>query len=101
MLLEIVGLKHTLCRAEDSFRKALAIEKQDGTFVQLAKVFSMQDKYNLAIQTFLDALTYSPENPEIHTQLGLAYLRQGRPHILSAWNKFRDNEGQQSPVEAG
>lgn len=59
------------------FKRSLACEPQDGTFEQLAKVYGMQDKYEQAVDTYVDALKHSPENPELLTQLGLLYLRTG------------------------
>ena len=41
------------------------------------QVYKMQDMYREAIDTLLEALEFSPENPELLTTLGLLYLRSG------------------------
>jgi len=37
----------------------------------------LQEKYQEAIDIYLEALDYSPENPELLTTVGLLYLRLG------------------------
>jgi Bardet-Biedl syndrome 4 protein len=39
-----------LCRAVECFRKANDIQPNDSTFIQLGKVYTMQDDYSTAIQ---------------------------------------------------
>jgi Bardet-Biedl syndrome 4 protein len=41
------------------------------------QVFTLQEKYKEAIQVYLEALEFSPENPDLLTTVGLLYLRLG------------------------
>ena len=66
-----------LSEAEDCFRRANIIQRHDSTFLQLGRLFTMQEKYELAIEVYLEALEFSPENAEILTTVGLLYLRTG------------------------
>jgi len=59
----------------DSFRAANLIQKHDATFMQLGEVYARKEDYKSAIDTYLEALEFSPENPELLTTLGLLYLR--------------------------
>eukprot|EP00455_Lapot_gusevi_P048921 TRINITY_DN6846_c0_g1_i5.p1 TRINITY_DN6846_c0_g1~~TRINITY_DN6846_c0_g1_i5.p1 ORF type:complete len:263 (+),score=64.65 TRINITY_DN6846_c0_g1_i5:217-1005(+) len=45
--------------------------------MQLGKVYTLQENYKAAIDVYLEALEFSPENPEILTTVGLLYLRLG------------------------
>lgn len=64
-------------RAEESFRRANLILRHDATFLQLGKLFAMQEKFEAAIEVYLEALDFSPESPELLTTIGLLYLRIG------------------------
>lgn len=63
--------------AADCFRRANAVQRHDTTYMQLGKVFTLQEDYRGAIDVYLEALEFSPENPELLTTLGLIYLRLG------------------------
>lgn len=63
--------------AEAFFKKANIIQRHDCTFLQLGKLYTLQEQYEAAIETFLEALEFSPENPELLTTVGLLYLRIG------------------------
>eukprot|EP00741_Cyanophora_paradoxa_P015999 tig00000042_g15445.t1 len=63
--------------AIESFRRANSIQRHDATFMQLGKVYTLQENYKAAIDVYLEALEFSPENPEILTTIGLLYLRLG------------------------
>ena len=75
------GLCHTYRKSFDEaiacFKKANKLQRHDITFMQLGKVYTLQEDYDKAIEVYLDALEFSPENPEILTTLGLLYLRKG------------------------
>lgn len=43
--------------------------------MQLGEVYARKEDYRSAIDTYLEALEFSPENPELLTTLGLLYLR--------------------------
>ena len=45
--------------------------------MQLGKVHTLQEQYRAAIDVYLEALEFSPENPELLTTVGLLYLRLG------------------------
>ena len=63
--------------AEDSFRRANAIQKHNGTFMQLGKLYTFQERFENALEVYLEALEFTPENPELLTTIGLLYLRVG------------------------
>lgn len=65
-----------LC-VQDCFKQANAIQRHDATFMHLGKVHTLQEQYKEAIDVYLEALEFSPENPEILTTVGLLYLRLG------------------------
>merc|ERR1719263_1327781 len=46
-------------------------------FMQLGKVYALQEDYKSAIDVFTEALEFSAENAEILTMLGILYLRMG------------------------
>lgn len=64
-------------KAIDCFREANAIQRHDSTYMQLGKVYAIQENYKAAIDVYLEALEFSPENPKILTTIGLLYLRLG------------------------
>ena len=61
----------------DCFRRANAIQRHDTTYMQLGKVYTLQEQYRQAIDVYLEALEFSPESPELLTTVGLLYLRLG------------------------
>ena len=63
--------------AEESFKAANKAQRHDGTYLQLGKLYAAQELYEKAIETYLEALEFSPENPELLTTVGLLYLRTG------------------------
>lgn len=67
-------------KAIECFRIANDIQPHDSTYVQLGKVYTLQDDYRAAIQVYMEALEHSPENSEILTTLGLLFLRLGENH---------------------
>eukprot|EP01112_Ceratiomyxa_fruticulosa_P004571 TRINITY_DN1510_c0_g1_i3.p1 TRINITY_DN1510_c0_g1~~TRINITY_DN1510_c0_g1_i3.p1 ORF type:complete len:446 (-),score=106.20 TRINITY_DN1510_c0_g1_i3:95-1432(-) len=64
-------------RAAECLKRANAISRHDSTYMQLGKLYSIQENYKAAIDVYTEALEFSPENPEILTTLGLLYLRIG------------------------
>lgn len=65
-------------KALEDFKQANSIQRHDATFMQLGKVYTLQENYEAAIEVYLEALEFSPENPELLTTLGLLYLRRGQ-----------------------
>lgn len=63
--------------AIEAFQQANAIQRHDATYMQLGKVHTLQEDYKAAIEVYLEALEFSPENAEILTTVGLLYLRLG------------------------
>jgi len=61
----------------ECFKRANAIQRHDTTFMQLGKVYTLQEEYRTAVEVYLEALEFSPENPELLTTVGLLYLRLG------------------------
>ena len=64
-------------KALEFFKNANLIQRHDATYMQIAKVYTLQDNFKEAIEVYLEALEYSPENAEILTTLGLLYVRLG------------------------
>ena len=64
-------------RAAESFRSANSQQKHEVTYMQLGKVFTLQEDYKSAVEVYLEALEFSPENSEMLTVVGLLYLRLG------------------------
>lgn len=64
-------------QAIDAFQEANDIQRHDSTFMQLGKVYTLQEKYKEAVEVYMEALDFSPENPEILTTVGLLYLQLG------------------------
>ncbi|DBA04908.1 TPA: hypothetical protein N0F65_006910 [Lagenidium giganteum] len=64
-------------KAIENFQQANSINRHDATFLQLGKVHTLREDFKAAIGVYLEALEFSPENPEILTTLGLLYLRIG------------------------
>jgi len=63
--------------AAEALKRANAIQRHDATYMQLGKVYTLQEDYRTAIEVYLEALEFSPENPELLTTVGLLYLRLG------------------------
>ena len=55
--------------------RANANQRHDATFLQLGKVHEEQSDPTAALKVYQDALDFSPENPDLLTTIGLAYLR--------------------------
>lgn len=64
-------------RAADALRNANSIQRHDSTFMQLGKVYTLQEDYQAAIDVYQEALEFSPDNSSILTTIGLLYLRLG------------------------
>jgi len=63
--------------AIECFIHANSIQRHDSTYMQLGKVHTLKEDYKAAIEVYLEALEFSPENAEILTTVGLLYLRLG------------------------
>ena len=64
--------------AIQSFEKANQLQRHDTTFMQLARVHTLIKQFEKAIEVYLEALEFSPENPELLTAVGLLFLRLGK-----------------------
>ncbi|KAJ1639627.1 hypothetical protein T492DRAFT_899299 [Pavlovales sp. CCMP2436] len=64
-------------KAIDCFKQANSIQQHDATYMQLGKVYTLQEDFRTAIEVYLEALDFSPDNPEMLTTVGLLYLRLG------------------------
>eukprot|EP01047_Picozoa_sp_COSAG01_P038510 COSAG01_NODE_3129_length_6538_cov_5.398354_2_plen_357_part_00 len=64
-------------QAIESFQNANSVQRHDTTFMQLGKVYTLQEDYQAAIDVYQEALEFSPENAVILTTIGLLYLRLG------------------------
>ena len=63
--------------ALDNFQHANTIERHDATFLQMGKVYTETKAFSEAIDVYLEALEFSPDNAELLTTVGLLYLRLG------------------------
>ena len=63
--------------AAEAFNHSNSISKHDQTYLQLGKVYVLQGKLQEAVDTYLEALEYSPESAELLTTVGLLYLQVG------------------------
>jgi len=61
--------------AIERFEAANAIQRHDATYMQLGRVQQLMGDNEAAIATYTQALEFSPDNPEMLTTLGLAYVR--------------------------
>ena len=43
-------------------------------YVQLGKVYTLQEHYRAAIDVYIEALEFSPENPELLTTVNLPLM---------------------------
>mmetsp|Transcript_15032 Transcript_15032/g.41072 ORF Transcript_15032/g.41072 Transcript_15032/m.41072 type:complete len:466 (-) Transcript_15032:165-1562(-) len=64
-------------QAIEALKRANSMQRHDATYVQLGKVYTLLEDYRSAIEVHLEALDFSPENPELLTTVGLLYLRMG------------------------
>ena len=73
------GLCHAYLKQYDeainAFERANANQRHDATFLQLGKVYEERGDPTAALKVYQDALDFSPENPDLLTTIGLAYLR--------------------------
>ena len=73
------GMCHThrndIEEALECFNSANLIQKHDVTFIQQGEILVRKEDYKGSIDIYLEALEFSPENPELLTTLGLLYLR--------------------------
>jgi len=63
--------------AVDCFMRANALQRHDATFIQLGKVYQLQENFKEALRVYEDALDFSPDSAELLSTLGLLYLRMG------------------------
>lgn len=68
-------LQKQYAEAAECFNHSNSISKHDETYLQLGKVYVLQGKLPTAVETYLEALEYSPESPELLTTVGLLYLQ--------------------------
>jgi Bardet-Biedl syndrome 4 protein len=55
-------------------------QKHDSNFVMMGQVYTNLQNYEEAVQLYLEALEFAPDNPEILTMVGLMYLRLGETY---------------------
>jgi len=61
----------------DAYATANSVQQHDSTFMRLARVYVKRREFAQAVETFKEALEFSPESPLLLTSLGLLYLRTG------------------------
>ncbi|GBG24775.1 Photosystem I assembly protein Ycf3 [Hondaea fermentalgiana] len=64
-------------KALEAFQTANSIQRHDSTFVEMGKIYTATGDLKRAIEVYLEALEFSPDNPELLTTVGLLYLRDG------------------------
>eukprot|EP00484_Ammonia_sp_Unknown_P021906 CAMPEP_0197031300 /NCGR_PEP_ID=MMETSP1384-20130603/10344_1 /TAXON_ID=29189 /ORGANISM="Ammonia sp." /LENGTH=473 /DNA_ID=CAMNT_0042460807 /DNA_START=46 /DNA_END=1467 /DNA_ORIENTATION=+ len=68
----------------DCYVSANAVQQHDSTFMRLANIYLKQSNYSMAIETFKEALEFSPESALLLTSLGALYLKINDP--VNAFN---------------
>jgi tetratricopeptide (TPR) repeat protein len=63
--------------AIDCFERANDVQRHDASYLQLGKIYCLQEDFKAALKTYQEAVDFSPQNSEILTTLGLVYLRLG------------------------
>jgi Bardet-Biedl syndrome 4 protein len=63
--------------AEAAFLRANEAARHDATFLALGRLLARQEDFRRAIDVYVEALEFTPENAEMLTTLGLLYLRVG------------------------
>jgi Bardet-Biedl syndrome 4 protein len=66
-------------KAIKCFKEANDISKNEETFQQIGRTYSVQEDLQNAVATYLDALQFSNDNEELLSAMGLLYLRLGEP----------------------
>jgi len=61
----------------DCFEHANEVQRHSATYMQLGKVYQLQENFKAALKVYQEAMDHSPQNPELLTTLGLLYLRVG------------------------
>jgi len=64
----------------ESYQSATTVQQHDSTFIRLANVYVQQGDHAKAIETFKEALEFSPESSLLLTSLGLLFLAT-RDHL--------------------
>jgi len=63
--------------AEDCFRNANAIQRHNATFLELGDMLMSQKNIEEALDTYSEALEFTPDSPQILEQIGLCQLKLG------------------------
>jgi len=64
-------------QAIECFRRANSLHKHDATYMHLGKVYTIMERYEEAINAYVEGLEHSPENPDLLSTVGMLYLRMG------------------------
>lgn len=79
---------HQLDVAITHFQNANCIQRHDATFFELGDLYRESENYAMAVETYAEALEFTPDNPALLTALGLVYLRMKS----SSSSKDQDDE---------
>lgn len=63
--------------AIDCFERANDVQRHDATFLELGKIYELQEDFKAALKVYQEAIDFSPQNSKLLTTLGLMYLRLG------------------------
>ena len=63
--------------ANSCFTKALELNNNEGTLIYLGKLAIMQEDYKTALDRYNEALSMSPNNPELLSSIGALHLKLG------------------------
>jgi Bardet-Biedl syndrome 4 protein len=74
--LAFVGLK-MYEDAEDCFQRANLIQRYEVSYMQLGRVLTLQEKFDEALEVYMEALEFAPEHTDLLTTIGLLFLRKG------------------------
>lgn len=63
--------------AIENFKHSNEIHKHENTYIELGRMYQIKQDYKMAIDVYMEALEFTPENSEILTTVGLLYIRMG------------------------
>ncbi|EDV29784.1 uncharacterized protein TRIADDRAFT_18483 [Trichoplax adhaerens] len=65
-------------KAKEYLKAAIDNNRHEISYIHLGRVFALEGNLQIAIDTYKQALEFSPENTEIMTTLGLLYIKIGQ-----------------------
>lgn len=63
--------------AIENFIQSNVIHRHENTYIELGRMHQIKQDYKTAIEVYVEALEFYPDNSEILTTVGLLYIRMG------------------------